>query len=129
VLAYDKTTETYLSPGTYLPSSPLSQTEIQTIHPSSITNATSVHVGISLVVLPPPQPLLYPEDNYAGAVGKGEWKSAYFPPGFYGLVEPGKAVWGSIPRSKELRGVSNLIKRVGLGEQRLVPTVRRHVDA
>ena len=116
VLAYDKTTETYLTPGAYLPPSPLSQTELHTIYPQSTTNITSIHVGVSLVVLPPTQSLLYSKNNFAGDLSEDRWNSAYFPPGFYGLVEPGKALWGSIPRSKELSGISHTIKRMGLGD-------------
>jgi hypothetical protein len=124
VLSYDKATGTYLTPGTYLPFTPLSQSELNTIYPQSSINITSIHVGVSLVVLPPAQPVMYTENDFAGDLIADAWRSAYFPPGFYGLVAPGQALWGSIPRSKELREISPAIKRLGLG----TPSVKTETE-
>jgi hypothetical protein len=119
VLAYDRGQLTYLTPGTYVAPTPLSNYDLSLLYPKSSAtpaNITSLHIGSSLVVVPPPKALLFSESKYKGDVTEDPtaWKSGYFPDGFYGLVEPGKAVWGAVPDVKQLRGASTTLRRVGL---------------
>lgn len=124
VLAYDRGQRTYLTPGTFVAPMPLSDYDLSLLYPKSNAtgaNVISIHIGGSLVIVPPPQALLFSESSYKGDVTEEytAWKSAYFSEGFYGLFEPGKAVWGAVPDARQLRGGHTSLLRVGLGSSPL----------
>lgn len=118
MLTYDRSTKMHLTPGTYVAPSPFSSDEIRNINPTSEVNITSIHIGVSLVVAPPPQPLLFSKDMFNGEVVRNQtaWSSAYFPQGYYGLLEPGRAIWDAVPDRDQLTGGSKSLLGVGLCE-------------
>lgn len=121
VLAYDRGQLTYLTPGSYVAPNPLSNDDLSMLYPKSnatYANITSLHIGSSLVVVPPPRALLFSRSNYKGDVAEDlvAWRSAYFSQDFYGLLGPGKAIWGAVPDVTQLRGASTSLRKVGLGQ-------------
>lgn len=120
MLVHDKHSGKYLTPGTFLAGTILSPADMSFIDPSSTLNQTTVKVGNNIVVSSPLEPVIFRGINYAETAQLGERAgSAYFPNGYYGLVEPGKALWGGVPDISQVRGISGSIKRFSLGKSRL----------
>ena len=87
-----------LIPGSY-PSSeyPLSSVELRNL---SATSSETLDLSL------PSTPLVFSGKYYHGlSAVEGDWSSAYLPEGWYGLVKPGLALWGSIPNRGELRNL------------------------
>jgi hypothetical protein len=86
-----------LAPGTY-PSSSHSIDNLELRNLSSSTTADQLTISL------PSTPLVFSEKYYPHPIplSSQDWTSAYLPDGWYGLVAPGQAVWGSIPNKKEL---------------------------
>lgn len=94
VLASDVESKVYLTPGRFTPG----HDDI-----SSSTNQSISHSNDQVVISTPPQPVFFTSTKYRGGLAEDdEWTSAYLPEGWYGLVEPGKALWGAIPKSGHL---------------------------
>lgn len=118
VLVHNKQSGKYLTPGTYLGGTVLSPSDVSS--PSSPLNQSTIHVGNNVVVSPPPFPVVFNDKDYVNNLeyepGMGTGKAAYFPSGWYGLLEPGKAVWGGIPDSSQIKGIGSTLQSVALCE-------------
>ncbi|ORX35656.1 hypothetical protein BD324DRAFT_66901 [Kockovaella imperatae] len=95
ILAMDSGEEVYLTPGSYSDSNlNISTYDIVTV---------SGERPRSSVVPPPSTPFFFSSADYAGSVSQlHHWESAFFPDGWYGLVRPGVAIWGSVPKVRDL---------------------------
>ncbi|ORY26154.1 insulin-like growth factor binding protein [Naematelia encephala] len=111
LLAADKATDKHLIPGTYTAS------DSSSLSPTSFTNQTIAHTTSSLVISPPPQPITFTGKDYTGydygygGVNWGEdWSSLFLPEGWYGVLQPGKVLWGAIPDTGDLPSELNVGK-------------------
>jgi hypothetical protein len=75
--------------------------------------------GSTFTLSLPSRSLIFSAKNYHTPLQSGEWTSAVFPDGWYGLINPGLAVWGSIPNKGELRNLptkSRALMDIAFGE-------------
>jgi len=95
VLAHSLSTD--LLPGTYT-SSDYSPSSLDT------RNLTTTSTYDTFTLNLPSTPVIFSSKNYHDPTS-GDWSSAVFPDGWYGLISPGLAVWGGIPVRGELRNI------------------------
>lgn len=107
VLAADRTSFTYLIPGTYTSSSSLT---ISSLTFTSSTNESITSSSDQLVISSPPYPITFPSIDFLGSSSiwtpsswkSSVWKSVHLPEGWYGVLSPGQVLWGAIPDSSQL---------------------------
>lgn len=117
MLVYDKDHHQYLTPGSY-------DVNTVSVNPPTVALNQSFKIGGQGVIIGDPRyPVTFPQANYKGhGTGQpagsdpGSWQSAFFPPGWYGIVAPGQAIWGAIPDKTQLPGANHEFSLVGSGE-------------
>jgi hypothetical protein len=88
-----------LLPGLY-PSSTYSFSSLDLRNSSATSSDSTLDIAL------PSTPLIFSSKNYHDPIlVDGDWSSAYMPEGWYGIVNPGLALWGSIPNRGELRNL------------------------
>jgi hypothetical protein len=88
-----------LIPGQYsLSDYPLSSLDTRNLTASTTSSVLNLDL--------PSEPIVFSSKAYHSPSSlSGEWQSAFLPEGWFGLVTPGQALWGSIPDKRQLKNL------------------------
>lgn len=115
VVAFDKNSNNYLIPGTY----------VGNYDPVVSLNQTISATTTGVVIHPPSNPITFAATNYKSKVtpqtpgsSASSWNSFFLPEGWYALINPGQAIWGSVPDRSQLLDANLPIQQFAAGEQK-----------